>query len=119
MIKFTIPLKVNSNYGLNKIYSGIHWRKRQQTADEIHTLVQIHMKLQKIPQKLFKKPVSIHISFNSKLDIDNHGYLTKMIVDALKGYLIKDDSRKYVTCLIQDFYNGKDITVELWEAEND
>ena len=47
MIKFTIPLTVNANYGLNKIYSGQHWRKRQATAEEIHTLTRIHMKLQK------------------------------------------------------------------------
>lgn len=114
MIKFTIPLKVNSQYGLNKIYSGQHWRKRQTTADEIHTLVRIHMKLQKVPQILFKEPVAIHISYNSRLDLDNHGYLTKMIVDALKDYLIVDDSRKHVQVLIQDFHGGKDIKVEVW-----
>lgn len=116
MIKFTIPLKVNSQYGLNKIYSGQHWRKRQETADEIHTLTRIHMKLQKVPQKLFKEPVAIHLSYNSKLDLDNHGYLAKMIIDALKGYLIENDDRKYVKALIQDFHSGKDVLVEIWEV---
>ena len=108
MIKFTIPLKVNSQYGLNKIYSGQHWRKRQETADEIHTL-----------QKLFKEPVAIHLSYNSKLDLDNHGYLAKMIIDALKGYLIENDDRKYVKALIQDFHSGKDVLVEIWEVGNE
>jgi hypothetical protein len=114
MIKFTIPLKVNSNLGMNKIYAGKHWTKRNADSKEIHDITRIHMKLQKVPQKLFTEPVAIHISYNSKLDLDNHGYLTKMIVDSLKGYLIEDDSRKYVQVLIQDFHSGKDVKVEVW-----
>lgn len=116
MISFIIPLKVNSEYGLNKIYVGVHWAKRNKTAEEIHDLVQMSMMAQRIPRKKFDKPVAIHISYNSGLDIDNHGYLSKLLVDGLKGYLIEDDSRKYVTCLIQDFHSGKDIIVEIWEV---
>jgi Holliday junction resolvase RusA-like endonuclease len=74
------------------------------------------MKLQKVPQKIFTVPVAIHLSYNSRLDLDNHGYLAKMIVDALKGYLIEDDDRKHVQALIQDFHGGKDIKVEVWEV---
>ena len=117
MIKFTIPLKVNSNYGMNKIYAGRHWTKRNADSEEIYTLVRIHMKLQNVPQILFKCPVAIHISYNSRLDIDNHGYLTKMIIDSIKGYLIEDDNRKFVKALIQDFHSGKDVIVEIWEVE--
>ena len=36
--------------------------------------------------------------------------------DALKGYLIENDDRKYVKALIQDFHSGKDVLVEIWEV---
>jgi len=96
LISFIIPLKVNSKYGLNKIYAGVHWAKRNKTAEEIHDLVQMSMMAQRVPRKLLTKPVVISISYNSKLDCDNHGYLTRMIIDRIKSFLIEDDSRKYV-----------------------
>ena len=34
MIRFTIPLKVNAEYGLNKVYAGVHWSKRKKQAEE-------------------------------------------------------------------------------------
>lgn len=118
MISFIVPLKVNSEYGLNKIYAGVHWAKRNKTAEEIHDLVQMSMMAQRVPRKLFNKPVVIRINYNSNLDIDNHGYLTKMIVDGLKSYLIKDDKRKYVDEVRQKFHEGKDILIEIWEVSN-
>ncbi|MDW5300738.1 MAG: hypothetical protein SA378_11490 [Sedimentibacter sp.] len=116
MIKFTVDLKVNGNYGMNKIYSGKHWSKRNADAEEIHDLVYYSMMQQNVPPVIFKKPVVIQMNYNSNLDIDNHGYLTKMIVDGLKGYLIKDDKRKYVNEIRQKFHDGKDVIVEIWEA---
>lgn len=35
MIKFTIPINKPGEYGLNKIYAGIHWTKRQKQGKEI------------------------------------------------------------------------------------
>ena len=116
MIKFTIPLKITGEYGMNKIYAGVHWTKRQKQAKEIHKLMYCSMLAQHIPKKLFKKPVTIQLSYNSHLDCDNHGYLTKLIVDGLKGYLIEDDKRKFVKEIRQKFYDGKDIQVEIWEV---
>lgn len=116
MIKFTVPLKVTGEYGMNKIYAGIHWKKRQQQAKEIHELMYYSMMAQHVPKKLFKRPVVINISYNSNLDIDNHGYLTKMLVDGLRGYLIVDDEREFVTEIRQKFYDGKDVLIEIWEV---
>jgi len=116
LIKFTVPLKVTGEYGMNKIYAGIHWAKRQKQAKEIHELMHYSMMAQHVPKKLFKRPVVININYNSNLDIDNHGYLTKMLVDGLKGYLIEDDKRKFVTEIRQKFYDGKDILIEIWEV---
>ena len=39
MIKFSIPVKVNGNLGLNKIYAGVHWSKRAKDAEYIHMLM--------------------------------------------------------------------------------
>ena len=57
MIKFTVPLKVNGQYGMNKIYAGIHWTKRQKQAKEIHELMYYSMMAQHVPKKLFKRPI--------------------------------------------------------------
>jgi hypothetical protein len=116
MIRFIIDLKVNAQYGLNKIYSGKHWTKRKADAEEIHELVYYSMMQQNVPPVLFKKPVIIQISYNSNLDCDNHGYLTKLIVDGMKDYLLKDDSKKYVKEIRQKFWGEKGILVEIWEA---
>ena len=116
MTKFTIPLKVNSQYGLNKIYAGTHWSKRNKQAEEIHELVYYSMMQQNVPPILFKKPVLIQINYNSKLDCDNHRYLTKLIIDGMKDYILKDDSKKYVKEIRQKFWGEEGILVEIWEV---
>ena len=40
-----------------------------------------------------------------------------MIIDGLKGYLIVDDSKKYVVSLTQRFYSGDGITIEIEEEK--
>lgn len=115
MISFVIDFKVTGEYGMNKLYSGVHWTVRKRQADFIHSLVTSTLYMNKVPRKLFKKPVKVTIYYNSKLDIDNHSYLSKLIIDGLKGYLIEDDTRKYVIELAQRFYNGQGILVEVNE----
>lgn len=112
-----IPLKVTGEYGMNKIYAGVHWSKRKKQAEEIHALVRCELQRQKIPRKPFEKPVEIIFKYNSRLDVSNHGYLSKLIEDALKGYLIVDDSRKYVRRFVQEFWDGDGILVEVREAK--
>ena len=115
MISFTIDFKVTGEYGMNKLYSGVHWTVRKRQADFIHSLVTSTLYMNKVPRKLFKKPVKVTIYYNSKLDIDNHSYLSKLIIDGLKGYLIEDDKRRFVTSLEQKFYDGEGIRVEVSE----
>ena len=115
MIKFTIDFKVTGEYGINKLYSGVHWTVRKRQADFIHSLVQTTLYANKVPKKAFTKPVKVTISYNSKLDIDNHSYLSKLIIDGLKGYLIEDDKRKYMVSLEQKFWDGEGILVEVEE----
>jgi hypothetical protein len=120
MISFEIPMtkKEIGKYSLNKFYStNIHWTKRKQIADYFHSLVQCTLYSNKIPRVLFTKPVKITIYYNSNLDIDGHGVISKLIVDSLKGYLITDDTRKYFVNLEQEFWNGEGIRVEVSEID--
>ena len=112
-MKFHIDLKVCGRYGMNAIYKGGHWSKRKSVADEIHQLVLVSMLQQKVKRKIFKEPVEILFKYNSKLDIDNHSVLSKMIIDGVKGYLIENDNRKYVKKITQEFYDGKGIEIEI------
>ena len=118
MISFEIPMtkKEIGKYSLNRFYStNIHWRTRKEIADYWHSLVQCTMYANKIPRMLFEKPVKITIYYNSNLDIDGHGVISKLIVDSMKGYLITDDTRKYFVNLEQEFWNGNGIKVEVIE----
>ena len=117
MISFVIDFKVTSEYGMNKLYSGVHWTVRKRQADFIHSLVQTTLYINKVPRMPFNKPVKVCISYNSRLDIDNHSYLSKLIVDGLKGYLIEDDTKKYLINLEQKFWSGKGILVEVYVKE--
>lgn len=115
MVKFEIKHKVTAKQGMNGLYAGKHWAVRKKEADYWHKLTYISMKNQ-LPKRIPTKPVIVTIRYDSRLDIDNHGYLSKMIIDGMKGYLIEDDNRQYVIGLVQLFHEfGKEtiiVTVE-------
>lgn len=118
-IEFTLRCKPTSEWSMNSIYSGSHWSKRKRKADQIHRAVYAALQQSGIPRKPLPCPVRVHILYNSRLDVDNHGYLAKLIVDGLKGWVIQDDSRRYVKELVQGFHDGKPdlifVTVEKYE----
>lgn len=116
MIEFTIPIKMTAEWSLNKLYSGIHWAKRKAQADMIHEAVQ--WKLLALKPKMFEKPVAVEILYDCKLDIDNCGYMSKLIIDGLKGTVIKDDTKKYVAKLSQGFWDGGEIKVKVRENDD-
>lgn len=100
----------SKRYGLNKYYAGVHWTVRKADADYWHYFVRSH--LQK--PMFFEKPVTIKFSFDTRLDIDNHAVMSKYIVDALKGIVIKDDNRKHYIRQITEFHSdGNIIKVEV------
>lgn len=117
MMRFEITHKITAKDSTNISYAGQHWSKRKNTADYWHQLVMVEMRRQ-LPKHLHDNPVMITISYNSGLDIDNHSAISKQIIDGMKGYLLHDDTRKYVQCLIQKFHEGsKDkIIVEVTEV---
>ena len=120
MIEFTIPYppKFAQKYGLNTYYAGVHWTTRQKRADAWHLTVLLAMHDQHINRRIFKRPVKITFYWDDRLDIDNHAVAAKMTVDALKGYLLEDDSKKHLKAVEHRFWNGGMIKIEIREADS-
>lgn len=106
----------SKEFGLNAIYAGKHWAKRKEDGKYWHWLVKSELIKQKIPRELFTAPVEILFSYNDGFDCSNHAYMAKMIEDSLKGWLLTDDSRKYVKRITHEFHDGDSIIVEIKEA---
>lgn len=104
-------------YGLNAIYAGKHWTKRQKDSQYWHALVkEEQLQQQNIAKKPFERPVRIVFSWNSRLDIDNEAYKRKLIIDALKGWVIYDDTKRYVRELADKITSEEYIIVEIEEV---
>ena len=120
-MKFTIPYPANKKeqsawnkkYGMNAIYAGKHWAQRKADSDFWHDLVQWHLITQKVPRKPFLEPVQITFLWNDNMDIDNHGYLGKMIVDGMKDYLLIDDDKKHYQRVVHGFHDKNYIEIEI------
>ena len=106
------------DYGMNAYYAGKHWSVRKRDADYWHRLVQSHMNEQDVRRVPFKRPVIIIFHWNDRLDIDNHAVMGKMIVDAMKGRVIEDDSRRWVKGVCHYFHSEDYILVEVREVEH-
>lgn len=123
MLEFTIPYPEDNreyrrwmkDYSLNAIYGGKHWSKRREDADYWHWLVLAQINQQIPKAKMFLTKVRVTMYWNDNLDIDNHAYMGKMIVDALKGRLIQDDTKKYVKSVAHEFHEDKVIRVVIEE----
>lgn len=119
MIVFDIPYPASKagkaafcrRYGLNAYYAGKHWTKRKVDAEELHELTAACMKKAGIKKSPLNNPVRITFWFNDGLDCSNHAVLIKAIEDAMKGWIIKDDRRKYVKSITASFHGGDFIRV--------
>ena len=101
-------------YGLNSIYSGKPYHQRSKDKNFWTDMVRATLYRQKVPKKIFERPVSISFWWNTNLDLDNEGYMRKLIIDALKGWLIFDDRLKYVRAL-HDYPHDEDYIKVLVE----
>lgn len=114
-VEFVLPIKINSKLSLNSIYKLGHWSRRKKQSEEIHKFVKMSLLSQRVPKIIFENPIDISFSWNSKLDLDNHGYLAKLIIDGLKGYLIKDDTQKYIHSIYHQYGAEKGVKVSIKE----
>ena len=101
----------------NAYYAGKHWAVRKKDADYWHNMVRACMDRQGVRKRPFEKPVEILLFWNDRLDVDNHSIMGKMIVDAMKGRLLQQDSRKWVKGVAHAFHDKGDyIWVEVREV---
>ena len=106
----------SKQYGMNAYYAGKHWAIRKQDAEYWHLLTRSAMNRQEIRVRPFEKPVEISFLWNDRLDIDNHAIMGKMIVDAMKGRLINDDSRRFVKGVYHGFHDEDYILIQIREV---
>jgi Holliday junction resolvase RusA-like endonuclease len=121
-----VPVTGRGKLSLNVIYAGVHWGVRKKQKDSIRQMVIWACR----GVKPFSKPVSL--TFRATLgkgsvtwDISNHGYLVKLVEDALvkKGILI-DDTQKYVREIItqpsiRDIETGDGLWVRIRECSEE
>ena len=121
MIRFTIPYPKDRKrfvreYGLNAYYAGVHWSVRKNRAEAWHWAVKQSLAEQDIRRKLIIRPVKITFFWDDRMDIDNHAFIAKCTVAALKGYLLQDDSRRYFRAVSHEFWDRGCIGVQIEEV---
>ncbi len=91
-----IVLKDERPLSLNKFWAGVHWSKRKEYADRVHLLVRAAIDPKEI--SIFTEPVNITITaYFDKRPLDCSNVLGKPYEDALIGWVIENDSPKYVS----------------------
>lgn len=121
MIRFTIPYPTtkkgrtdwHKKYGLNSFYSGKNPYARKNAVDELHAIAKMAMRRANVRKKMVDTPVCIRFFWDDRWDIDNHAILGKAIVDAMKGYILPDDNRRWVKKVSHEFWDGGEIMVEV------
>lgn len=120
MITFTLPYPAGKaktvfcrQFSLNAYYGGKHWARRQDDAVYIHALTLQALRNAGIARGALGYPVEVRFFWDDGLDVDNHAAIGKMIVDALKGYLLVDDNPSWFRRVSHEFWGGGAIRVEI------
>ena len=106
----------NRKYSLNAYWSGKHWAQRKKDAEYWHALTISSMAHQGIKRGIINSPVEVEFLWDDRLDIDNHAAMAKMIIDAMKGYILREDNRACVVRVSHGFHDGGVIRVILREV---
>lgn len=78
----------------NKFYSGKHWAVRKNAKDEAAQLVRAYLDPN---ADMFTVPVDIFITVYFKArPQDSDNICDKLYIDALKGWVIPEDDKRYV-----------------------
>lgn len=121
MIRFVIPYPPtkagktawNRRFGLNAYYAGKHYQARRKDTAELHAIALTAMKKAKIKREMVSGPVCVRFLWDDGLDCDNHAVLGKAFLDAMKGYILPEDNRRWVKEVIHEFWDGGSICVEV------
>ena len=103
----------NKQFGLNAYYAGKPWPVRRRDAEQLHTIAMLAMRKAHIRRQLVTEPVEVVFRWNDGLDIDNHAAMGKAFVDAMKGYLLPDDNRRWFRRVSHEFWDKDAIGVEV------
>ena len=96
-MNLTIDLHLPKTISLNALYAGKHWTFRKKTKDEYKKIVE--KELANYDHNTYRY-MSIHIRYNSRLDVDNNVLVSKFVADTLvANKWILDDSTKYYKSL--------------------
>lgn len=94
--QITLTLDGEQPISWNKMYSGQHWTLRNEEAARVHLAVRAALD----PNwPMFDKPVVITVRIyfkNKRVQLDASNVPAKIYEDGLTGWLIEDDSPKFV-----------------------
>lgn len=103
----------NKRYGVNAYWRGKHYHERAEDARYWHSLTRAAVRR----RHPLENPVVISFCWNDRLDLDNHSIMAKMIIDALKGLVIVDDSRRWLRGVEHYWHDGDYIRIVVREVE--
>lgn len=117
-VELKIPYPRNKSqfckaYGLNAYYAGMHWSRRKDNADRMHDTVTAVLLRDHVSRLPFAKPVRITFWHCDRMDIDNHAVIEKLIVDALKGWLLENDDRRFYVERVSKFHADECVRVRI------
>ena len=113
MITYTIPELELGQYSLNKYYSGMNIHQRRKHTQYWHDLSHCAMRAAGIKRSPQDGPWAVTFYFNSRLDIDNHAVIAKMVIDSMKGWVFPNDTRQFLKEVNFRFWDGKGVKVEI------
>jgi hypothetical protein len=98
MGQLTIVLPGVRSPSMNEFYSTPHWSRRNKIAQDIHAVVRNRLREMGIgPGDTCNNKVAITVvGYFDKRPLDSSNISAKLFEDALKGWLIEDDSPQYV-----------------------
>lgn len=105
----------------NKMYAGVHWAKRADEALRVHLVVRAYLD----PDcPMFDGLVRIKMcvySKNRRVQLDADNICSKLYIDGLIGWLIRDDDAKHVrsveTVTLLDRQNPR-VEIKITEVED-
>ena len=116
-VRFIIPFSVTGAYSLNQIGEKYSTIKKKRTIEQsVFTAISSCG----LKSTVVKFPVEINIYYDTQIDIDNCGFVSKAIIDALKVSLLGgDDNKNHVVRLTQQFWDKGGIGVEVKSVDKD
>lgn len=109
----------NKRFSLNAYYAGKNYHQRKRDADEMHSRTILAVRQRRIRRQYVTGPVAVKFYWPARLDIDNHAVMGKMVVDALKGYILPDDNPRWYRRVTHEYWPEMAIGVEVWDYEEE